>query len=415
MASKRDATHLEEEVVIEGASYQYFQVDPCRAVIPGMPDGGWQPGVVVPHMRITRWRSGGIVRVYALCVKVRVPVRVRSKRPAAGMTDRGEQAEPGETEWRGAFEYYKTGAWTHFVANHPEWSDIGHCYFLILGGHYVPYNSWVSHGGALLRRPGPEEEEEQEQGDEEQGDEEQGAGRREGAPPCTSEQAAHNRACQGPEAGLAEGSGVYSNIQIDSKLAEFCAEYLLEHWLKSKKGELVLGGDIARGFNSYNQTVQTFNPAQQRLNTLVITSVLLDSARGFLPGFAQIERSVLCQLARRLKKRQSQLKLQYCHFLSQSNKTAGSSVFKWHRDDEVESGDSDDSGVPVYTVIVKLTADKRGSAPSQMMVAGAAFPFSYGAQAGSAGWFLSKLWHMSVMPVSEDTCLKIAFFFSEQD
>lgn len=208
---------------------------------------------------------------------------------------------------------------------------------------------------------------------------------------------------------------MYGDIQIDSKLALFCSDYLLENWVKCKKGMLVLGDDIARGFNSYNQTAHRHNQAQQRLHTLDIKSKLLDPARNFLPGFAQIERSVLHQLARRLKKRQSQLKLQYCHFLSQSDKTAGSSVFKWHRDDEVESGDSGDSGVPVYTVIVKLTADKRGSAPSQMMVAGAAFPFSYGARAGSAGWFLSKLWHMSVMPVSEDTCLKIAFFFSEQD
>lgn len=170
-------------MVIEGASYQYFQVDPCRAVIPGMPDGGWRPGEVVPHMRITRWNSRNIVRVYALCVNVRVQVRVPSKRPATEMTDRGdeaepdrvdeaeqaepdrgdeaEQAEPGETEWRGAFEYYKTGAWTHFVANHPEWSDIGHCYFLILGGNYVPYNLWVSRDSELLRRHGHEEEEEE--------------------------------------------------------------------------------------------------------------------------------------------------------------------------------------------------------------------------------------------------------------
>ena len=208
---------------------------------------------------------------------------------------------------------------------------------------------------------------------------------------------------------------MYGDIKIDTNLALFCSDYLLQHWVLPKKGMLVLGDDIARGFNSYNQTAHRHNQAQQRLHTLDIKSKLLGPARNFLPGFAQIERSVLRQLARRLKKRQSRLKLQYCHFLSQSDKTAGSSVFKWHRDDEVESGDSDDSGVPVYTVIVKLTADKRGSAPSQMMVAGAAFPFSYGAQAGSAGWFLSKLWHMSVMPVSEDTCLKIAFFFSEQD
>lgn len=207
---------------------------------------------------------------------------------------------------------------------------------------------------------------------------------------------------------------MYGNIQIDTNLALVCSDYLLQHWVLPKKGTLVLGDDIARGFNSYNQTANRHNQAQQRLHTLDIKSKLLGPARDFLPGFAQIERSVLLQLARRVKKKQSQLKLQYCHFLDQSSKTSGSSVFSWHRDDEVDSGESDDSGVPAYTVIVKLTADKPGSAPSQMMVAAAAFPFSYGQQAGSAGWFLSKLWHMSVMPVSEDTCLKVAFFFSDQ-
>ena len=207
---------------------------------------------------------------------------------------------------------------------------------------------------------------------------------------------------------------MYGDIKIDPNHAEFCASHMIEHWVKCKRGMLVLGDHTARGFNSYNQTVQKHNQAQQRLHTLDITSKLLGPARSFLPGFEEIERSVLSQLARRVKKKPSQLKLQYCHFLHQTRKTSGSSVFSWHRDDEVDSGDSGDSGVPAYTVIVKLTADKPGSAPSQMMVAGAAFPFSYGEQAGSAGWFLSKLWHMSVMPVAEDTCLKIAFFFSEQ-
>ena len=461
---KRDATHLEEageaveaveaKVVIEGAAYQYFQVDPCRAVIPGMPDGGWQPGEVVPHRRITRWMSRNIVRVYALCVNVRVP-------------DRVDEAGPGETEWRGAFEYYKTSAWEDFVAKHPEWSDIGHCYFLILGGHYVPYNLWVNRDSAPLRGPEDEEEEEDEEEDEDEDEEdededeedeeqeqeqeqeeqeEQGpevrTDGRDRAPQCAPEQAAHNRACHeafwafgasgaagasgasgasGAGMSLDECSGVYGDIRIDSRHAEFCAHYMLEHWVQRKKGELALGDDIARGYNSYKQTARKHNQAQQRLHTLDIKSKLLDPARKFLPGFAEIERSVLRQLARRLKKKQGQLKalkVRYCHFLSQSDKTAGSSVFKWHRDDEVgseESGESDDSSGPiVYTVIVKLTADKRGSAPSQMVVAGAAFPFSYGAQAGSAGWFLSKLWHMSVMPVSADTCLKLAFFLSEQ-
>ena len=400
-ASKRDAEQLSDTPVIEAASYMYLNIDPCHAVIPGMPVGGWKPGEVAPHMRITRYGSRNVVKVYSLCVRVRVRVHgsSTSKRSTADADKAGEAGEADddyETECKGAFEYYKTNAWDDFVTKNPKWSDIGHCYFLIIGGKYVPYNQWVKQYTPLHTVLEEEEREEEE---------EQVPARI--VPACEPEQAAHNHSLQ---ENLRVSSGVYDDIKIDPDHASLCSEYILKNWTK---GMLALGDHTARGYNSFNLTEKAFNQDQQKLRTLVITSELLEPARKFLHLFAEIESSVLRQLARRVNKTQSQLKVQHCHLLSQSIKTGGSSVFGWHRDDEVES-ESDDSGVPVYTVIVKLTADKAGSAPSQMMIADAAFPFSYGAPAGSSGWFLSNLWHRSVMPVSEDTRIKLALFISDQ-
>ena len=154
--SKRDAAHLTNTAVIDRAEYKYFAVDPCHAVIPGMPVGGWQPGEVVPHMRSKSYRAKNVLLVYTLCVRVRVhaPSASVTKRSTAKADDteaddKADDKEADDTEaddtaeWKGAFEYYKTSSWNDFVAKHPEWSDIGHCYFLVLGGHYVPYAQWT--------------------------------------------------------------------------------------------------------------------------------------------------------------------------------------------------------------------------------------------------------------------------------
>jgi hypothetical protein len=160
--SKRDAAHLTNTTVIDRAEYKYFAVDPCHAVIPGMPVGGWQPGEVVPHRRSKSYTAKNVLLVYTLCVRVRVhapsaSVTKRSTDKAEGTEAEGTEADDTEaegteaddteadykTEWKGAFEYYKTSSWDDFVAKHPEWSDIGHCYFLVLGGHYVPYAQWT--------------------------------------------------------------------------------------------------------------------------------------------------------------------------------------------------------------------------------------------------------------------------------
>ena len=148
--SKRDAaqlTNTTNTAVIYGAAYEYFAVDPCHAVIPGMPVGGWKPDEVVPHRRSMSYRSKKVLLVYTLCVRVRVhgPDASASKRSKRSTTKDDAEADDHdytETEWKGAFEYYKTSAWDDFVAKNPKWRDIGHCYFLVLGGQYVRYDQW---------------------------------------------------------------------------------------------------------------------------------------------------------------------------------------------------------------------------------------------------------------------------------
>ena len=151
--SKRDAaqltstTNTANTAVIYGAAYEYFAVDPCHAVIPGMPVGGWKPDEVVPHRRSMSYRSKKVLLVYTLCVRVRVhgPDASASKRSKRSTTKDDAEADDHdytETEWKGAFEYYKTSAWDDFVAKNPKWRDIGHCYFLVLGGQYVRYDQW---------------------------------------------------------------------------------------------------------------------------------------------------------------------------------------------------------------------------------------------------------------------------------
>ena len=66
-----------------------------------------------------------------------------------------------------------------------------------------------------------------------------------------------------------------------------------------------------------------------------------------------------------------------------------------------------------YTVVVKLTPDAAGEAPSAMRVVGApgGTLFYYGPEAGASGCFRAALYHASVAPVSPEEHLKLAFFF----
>jgi len=73
--------------------------------------------------------------------------------------------------------------------------------------------------------------------------------------------------------------------------------------------------------------------------------------------------------------------------------------------------DTEDFDFIEYTVVVKLTADVSGEAPSAMRVVGAPCHFRYGAAAGASGCFKARLHHASVEPQSDQEHLKVAYFF----
>ena len=123
--------------------------------------------------------------------------------------------------------------------------------------------------------------------------------------------------------------------------------------------------------------------------------------REHLPGFAQME-STLTQWLTMWTQRP--VKLFYAHGLRQSPQTLQSTGFAIHQDTE-------DFDFISHTIVVKLTADRRDEAPSQMRVVGGSGPFSYAPAAGASGMFQARLYHASVAPVSKREHLKIAFFF----
>ena len=73
--------------------------------------------------------------------------------------------------------------------------------------------------------------------------------------------------------------------------------------------------------------------------------------------------------------------------------------------------DTEDYDFIEYTVVVKLTPDEEGEAPSSMRVVGARRYFEYGPSAGDAATFRARLYHASVHPRSARQHLKLAFFF----
>jgi hypothetical protein len=209
-------------------------------------------------------------------------------------------------------------------------------------------------------------------------------------------------------------------LNIDAAPCSLCADHLNQNWVAPGKGTLALGGiAVAAGFDTYGKTLLKLNPVQQKRHTLVFTARLLPLARQHVPGFADIESCVIRALAsQRGSSGPSRLRLHYVHALNQSCKSGRSASFGWHRDDEVvDIPDDISSDTPPrlisITVLVKLTCDESAASPSQMLIGGASAPFTYGAAAGSACWFRSRLYHTSLPDASPKPKLKLAFFFSE--
>ena len=121
-----------------------------------------------------------------------------------------------------------------------------------------------------------------------------------------------------------------------------------------------------------------------------------------MPGFSAIEAELVAFLHRQYG---TVVELYFAHGLRQSPSTLRSTGFDVHQDIE-------DFPFIEYTVVVKLTADRAGTPPSQMRVVGAARHFDYGPRPGDAGSFRARAFHASVPPPEgTDEHLKVAFFF----
>lgn len=201
---------------------------------------------------------------------------------------------------------------------------------------------------------------------------------------------------------LAKGSEAPSGVikgQVNSQDATRCADFLQQHWTN---GRLPLpGGHKCYGWASYGNTLGSHDAEQQRTNTLLLTHAMLPAVRKHVPGFVEMEETLTAWLNQRVD---CLVELFYAHGLRQSPETLRSTAFGIHQDTEyfpfIE-----------HSVIVKLTADARGEAPSQMAIIGADRHFEYGPQAGACALFRASLYHASVPPVSSREHIKIAFFF----
>ena len=195
-------------------------------------------------------------------------------------------------------------------------------------------------------------------------------------------------------------SGVVG-LRVPEEEAARCYAHLQQHW---RDGKLPLrgGATAAYGYATYGKTLSEHDASQQAKHTLLLTNPLLPLVREEVPGFHSIELFLIQWLHSTFG---IVVELYFAHGLRQSPLTLKSTGFDVHQDVE-------DFPFIEYTVVVKLTADVAGEPPSRMRVVGAPYHFEYGAPAGSAGAFLSRLFHASVEPAPDTSeHLKVAFFF----
>ena len=197
-----------------------------------------------------------------------------------------------------------------------------------------------------------------------------------------------------------DASGVVA-LSVSAEDARRCADHLKAEW---KNGKLKMSDkSVARGYKTYGKTLLEQNAEEQGLNTLLITQQLLPAVRQNVPGFHAMEKQLASWLQAKFG---TVVELYYAHGLRQGPLTLRSSGFSVHQDTE-------DYDFIEYTIVVKLTADEPGEAPSAMRVVGADRHFHYGAKHGDAGCFRARLYHASVEPTSEREHLKIAFFYKK--
>ena len=155
------------------------------------------------------------------------------------------------------------------------------------------------------------------------------------------------------------------------------------------------------GYNTYPKTLEPYNKEEQRLHTLLVTSAQLPQVRDHLPGFKAMELELVTWLQQHFG---TEVELFEAHGLRQGPSTMRSTGFAVHQDNEVHK-------FVEYTVVVKLTADIEGEAPSAMHVVGSKLDFVYDSMAGASACFRAGLHHASVAPMSPCEHLKMTFFF----
>ena len=131
-------------------------------------------------------------------------------------------------------------------------------------------------------------------------------------------------------------------------------------------------------------------------------------------GLQEIEQWMIQNMGDNQAVQVSQYELFHAHILFQANTTQGATAFSAHQDNKAQKGGF--AQQILYSAIVKLNPDEPGrSTPSRMNVAGAAQDFEYGKQAGSGGFFDSRLWHRSRAVTEGDVQdTKIVYFFRRE-
>ena len=193
---------------------------------------------------------------------------------------------------------------------------------------------------------------------------------------------------------LPNAPGVVTSNCVRFRNAKDCAEYLKQHWTD---GKLPLGETLCHGYASYAKVLEEHDEVQQRTHTLLMTNALLPLVRKYVPGFREMEESLVQWLNERFS---TVVELFFAHGLRQSSATLKSTGFDVHQDTE-------DYDFIEYTVVVKLSADEPKEPPSAMRVVGAHEHFYYGKEAGAAGCFLARLYHASCPPESPNEHLKV--------
>ena len=189
-------------------------------------------------------------------------------------------------------------------------------------------------------------------------------------------------------------------LQLDGDAAQDCASFLQESWVE---GRCRLTPNVTlAGFNTYDLTLKQHSPKQQAVNTLLIETKHIPTARTMIPGFHAMETALKFKIERTLG---FKVELHSAHGLKQGPHTTGSTAFSWHQDD-------DEHKSIVISAGVKLTGDFPGEGPSRMCVAGAPDLFQYSSRTGSTAVFYAHLIHSSVIPLSEREHLKMVFFFN---